>query len=260
MATKIPNELLKLLDDCSIEEKLLYLPAQLDRKTYVKLNKILEIMGGKWNRKQKAHVFPDNPQERIEEVMLTGEVTDLQKEFDFFPTPPNLAQTMVEWAEIQPEDILLEPSAGKGGIADFFPKENPALLVELEKQNAQYLEEKGYVVCVEDFLQLDGVEADKIIMNPPFSKQRDIEHILHAYEALKEGGTLVSVVSESPFFRDNQKSQQFRSFLIETNAEVHQLPEGTFKTSGTMVNTRLIKLHKPLSKTQKKQRRSRKKG
>ena len=44
-------------------------------------------------------------------------------------------------------------------------------------------------------------------MNPPFSKQQDIEHITHAYKyMIEKGGTIVAICSESGFFRDNKKS------------------------------------------------------
>ena len=34
---------------------------QLDRNDYVKVNKALEALGGKWNRKAKAHLFDEDP-------------------------------------------------------------------------------------------------------------------------------------------------------------------------------------------------------
>ena len=83
---------------------------------------------------------------------------------------------------------------------------------------------------------------DKIIMNPPFSKQQDIDHIYKAFWHLKREGILISIVSEAPFFRTNKKSIEFRKFLEDNNAEIIKKPEGTFKERGTMVNTRLIKI------------------
>jgi hypothetical protein len=54
----------------------------------------------------------------------------------------------------------------------------------------------------------------------------------------------VSVVSESPFFRSNKKSIEFRAWLDENNAEIIDNDPGAFKESGTMVKTRIIKLVK----------------
>ena len=81
-------------------------------------------------------------------------------------------------------------------------------------------------------------------MNPPFSDSQDIKHITHAFSFLKSGGVLVAIACEGPFFRQDKKSTSFREFLESHNAEVIQLPEGTFKESGTMVRTRLIKIEK----------------
>ena len=48
---KIPENVLNVLGECRADGNLLYLPSvQLDRKTYTEVNKVLENMGGKWNR------------------------------------------------------------------------------------------------------------------------------------------------------------------------------------------------------------------
>jgi len=242
---KIKNEILNILDACTTKGNILYLPdRQLDRKTYTEVNKCLDSIGGKWNRKAKGHIFTEDPTDLLENLILTGEVTDIKKEFQYFPTPKNIAKMMVEMAEIKPSDVLLEPSAGQGAIADEFPKENEYILVELNERNAQILVDKGYRVTINNFLEIEDLDIDKIIQNPPFSRQQDISHILHAFHLLKSGGIIVSVVSESPFFRENKKSVEFKEFLEENNAEIISLPEGAFKESGTMVKTRIIKIRK----------------
>ena len=40
------------------------------------MNKVLEALGGKWNRKAGGHVFDHYPADEIDEVILTGEYTD----------------------------------------------------------------------------------------------------------------------------------------------------------------------------------------
>jgi type I restriction-modification system DNA methylase subunit len=243
---KIKENILNILGECRIEGSVVYLPEiQLDRKAYQEVNKCLESIGGKWNRKAKGHVFTDSPSELMDNLILTGETTDLKKEYQFFPTPKEIAQRMVKMAEIQPNDFLLEPSAGQGAIADEFPKLNAYMLIELNPNNHKALLDKGYTAMQRDFLTFNVLGLyDKIIMNPPFTKQQDIDHILHAFKLLKEGGILVSIVSESPFFRSNRKSLEFRFLLESYDAEVVTLPEGAFKESGTMVRTRIIKLRK----------------
>ena len=110
---KIPENVLNVLGECRADGNLLYLPSvQLDRKTYTEVNKVLENMGGKWNRKAKAHVFAedDDVAEMLENVLLTQEVKDLKREYQFFPTPRAFAERMCEMAEIDIASEVLEPS------------------------------------------------------------------------------------------------------------------------------------------------------
>ena len=78
---KISNTVLDILGNCEVQDNVLYLPnVQLDRADYTAVNKVLEALGGKWNRKEKGHVFDHCPADDIEAVILTGEFTDKKKE------------------------------------------------------------------------------------------------------------------------------------------------------------------------------------
>src|SRR5690606_35169574 len=90
---------------------------QLDRKTYLAVNEALESIGGKWNRKAKAHLFNIDPSEQLETIILTGTIQPPQS-FDFFPTPPELAARVVDLAQLRGGLTVLEPSAGDGALAD----------------------------------------------------------------------------------------------------------------------------------------------
>jgi len=243
---KISNEVMEILVQSTIEENKLFLPAfQLDRKLYLDVNKALESIGGKWNRKAKAHVFEIDPSDVLDEIINTGEYTDAKKEYQFFETPEWLAKKMVELSTAaEMSGMMLEPSAGKGAIAKYFPKNN-IVLIELNNTNIEYLEkvfgDKAAAIYNSDFLLFNFIkDFQYIIMNPPFSKQQDVKHILHAWELLADGGTLVSVVSESPFFRENALSKEFRRWVEDNDVDVTSLDAGTFKESGTMVKTRLL--------------------
>ena len=54
---------------------------------------------------------------------------------------------------------------------------------------------------------------DRIVMNPPFSDRRDVEHVQHAYELLKPGGRLVAIMGEGSFFGSDKKAVAFREWL-----------------------------------------------
>jgi hypothetical protein len=248
---QISNDVLNVLENCRCEGNVLFLPNQrLDRKMYVSVNKVLEAAGGKWNKKQKGHVFTDDPSEVIESVILTGEihVVNAKKEFQFFETPAWLAKEMVQAANIWPEEYVLEPSAGRAAIANAIHAIEPEAYLhcyELNPENRAYLENKGFTVIGSDFLQHTGRQYDKIIANPPFSKQQDIDHITKMIDVCKPGGRVISIASASVLFRENRKTVQFRELIEDMDGTIEKLPDGTFKESGTMVNTVMICVDKP---------------
>jgi SAM-dependent methyltransferase len=247
---KISENILKILSECEIENNTLFLPPeQLDRKTYLAVNKCLENIGGKWNRKTKGHVFDYDPTEAFENLIMTGETEDMKKNFQFFPTPRPIAETVCDMAELSTAANILEPSCGKGDLADVIYERNQNLsCIEINWDMKKYLDEKPYPCMVgNDFLQYLSEtirEFDRIVMNPPFSRQQDIDHIRHAYRLLKKGGILVSIVSVSPFFRVNKKSVEFREWLKNQKAEIVDIEGGAFKESGTPIPVKIIKLKK----------------
>ncbi len=90
---------------------------------------------------------------------------------------------------------------------------------------------------------------DRIVMNPPFSKGRDIQHVQHAYSLLKPGGRLVAIMSEGAFFQSNKAAENFRAWLDGLGATSERLPEGSFMDPALPVNTgvnaRMVVIDKP---------------
>lgn len=170
-----------------------------------------------------------------------------------FPTPMDIAIEMAIDLELRENDRILEPSAGSGNLIKAIEHEvhNLKNLVAVEVYvnlcNRLKNSYSNIKIYSDDFLSLTTDRLgnfDKIIMNPPFEKQKDIDHVLHAFNFLKEGGILCAILSEGAFFRNNSKSKKFREFLSIQCAEVERLPEGAFKESGTLVRSRKIKIIK----------------
>ena len=238
----INTDVLAVLSTVEIAENNVKITEQLDRKLYLSVNQVLERIGGKWNRKEKAHVFDSSPTERLEVVINSG-MLDSKIKTGYFPTPPEVVEIMIELLELQTDDVILEPSAGQGHIADYLPKDK-LLLGEILPENRQILKEKGYDnIAFTDFLKYEFTGVNKIIMNPPFERQADIDHVLHAYKYLNKDGILVSVMSSGVLFRNNLKTKKFREEMLN-NAHIVRLPEKSFKSSGTNVNAILIKIRK----------------
>lgn len=164
---------------------------------------------------------------------------------DLYPTPIGLADRMVAMAWEYTKDLTLwlEPSAGTGVLAEAMRRQDvDPLCVELNVAAVQLLRKRGFEVLQMDWLQC-RCAARVILMNPPFSKDQDIAHVRHAYDCLlMGGGILVGIMSEGSFGR--QRSEGFVSWFEAIGGISEALPEGTFKHSGTMVRTRLIRMIK----------------
>lgn len=92
-----------------------------------------------------------------------------------------------------------------------------------------------------DFLSVEPMASfDRIVMNPPFGRQADLKHVSHALKFLKPGGLLVSVMASSVTFRSNKLTTDFRQLIVDRGGHIEELPEGAFKSSGTMVNTVIV--------------------
>lgn len=167
----------------------------------------------------------------------------------YFPTPPQIVQRMLDEADIQPGHRVLEPSAGKGNIADAIRSQHPhahLTVIEPWGRLREVLSLKQHVLHEDDDFLTHATTYDRIVMNPPFEKGQDVDHVRHAYELLRPGGRLVAIMSEGPFFRADRKSAAFRTWLQEHEGEAEQLPPGSFLSSenSTGVSTRIVTVSK----------------
>jgi hypothetical protein len=151
----------------------------------------------------------------------------------FFPTPRPVIRQMLDAAEIEPGHEVLEPSAGKGDILDMlradFDGEVTVTAIEMNRTLQAVLEAKGHDVEFCDFLEHVG-HYDRVVMNPPFDRSgSEIDHVRHAFDCLRPGGRLVSIMSEAPFFRCDRKATEFRQWLDDVGGTSEQLPEDAFR-------------------------------
>jgi phospholipid N-methyltransferase len=253
-----------VLRAAKLEGNNLTLQGQLERSMYQKVMKVLEHIGFKWNKGQKCHIGEGDSADRLREALGAGKVVDEKKTFQFFATPKQLAARMASLADIKADDNVLEPSAGDGAIVRAIQEAsriNTVFTVEMNPRMAQELRLLGeasrqsgrgnVVVNEEDFLKFRGFFFDKIVMNPPFTNNQDIEHVRHAYDLLEVGGTVVAITSKSWTFGSQKKQLAFKAWyeaLVEDGlATMEELPEGTFKESGTDIGTLLLILRRPLA-------------
>jgi len=166
----------------------------------------------------------------------------------YFPTPRAIVELMIKRANIEEGNHILEPSAGAGAIADVIKEKHPDVTIEVSEVNytlQEILQAKGYELASPDFMEyLDNFQYDRILMNPPFENQQDIGHVKKAYAHLFEGGRLVSIMSPASFFRTDKKAVEFREWFDSMGGECVDLPENSFKESGTGVASKMIILDK----------------
>ena len=240
----LSKQALEALKTAKIDVNTVRLTKKLDRKLYEEVNKALEALGGKWDRRQGGHIFAGSPAAKIKTVLSTGEVT-LPDKNGYFPTPKPVVKKLLALANLRPGMTVLEPSAGQGAIAEEL-RASGAKVTTCENlpENVKVLKEKGFKVAGSDFLAFKDGKFDRVVMNPPFEDQTDIDHVLHAYGMLKPGGKLVSVMAAGATFRANKKTLAFRKLVADSKGKILPLPEGSFKESGTNVNSVVVVLPK----------------
>jgi Domain of unknown function (DUF4942) len=198
--------------------------------------------------------------------------TTLARRFGFFPTPDTTAEHLISkvalWREpTQPPLTILEPSAGTGALARrcataghvankwreergeerSYPYNHRVDCVEVQPKLARALRaEKLYRrVWCGDFLQMQPDPKrlyDRIVMNPPFDLERDVDHVTHALKFLAPEGQLVAIMSAGTEFRETKKAQALRALVKAKHGRWDDLPACSFASVGTNVNTILLQL------------------
>ena len=253
MATKI-----QLTDECrdvlarsTISADRVVLPeGQLDRKLYIDVNKALTAAGGKWVKAAKAHVFDRDPREALGLAVSTGKTVNEKQVKQAFYTPHALALRVAEAADLSsvPGCTLLEPSCGRGSLimaAMEFQLDMLVWAFDSDREAVDVLGRRGLPVEAKccDFLTVEperGRLVHRVIMNPPFAKQQDIDHVTHALRFVRPGGRLVAIMWPSWQSSQTRKAKAFRELLAKHRFEVEPIDAGEFKESGTNVATVLL--------------------
>jgi SAM-dependent methyltransferase len=211
-----------------------------------------------------GEVLGDGPGRADEEPdPLENRAVSHARNFGFYPTPSRVVEGICENLNLEHGDpkTILEPSAGTGQIARYLARDRGVFrahrvdVVEIQPDLAKALREEGLYrrVTCENFLTREAPVVggyDVVVMNPPFDRERDIDHVSHAWKFLKPGGRLVSIMAAGIEFRETKKSRAFRAFVERYGdsgwqGPWHDLPAGTFREAGTEVNTCWVKLVKP---------------
>lgn len=240
----------EILKHCTLENNILKLPqVQFNKKSYADAKKWIEEAGGSWQGgKVQGFTFPFNA-ERIFSILKDGKRCNLQQEYQFFETPDGVADWLVMLAGgIHEDDTVLEPSAGRGALIKAIHRACPSVMVEcyeLMPENREFLHSLGNVILLgEDFAKDSIGSYSKIIANPPFVNNQDIDHVRLMYERLEEGGTLAAITSPHWKFASEKKCAAFRQWIDEVHGQVFEIGAGEFKESGTSISTMAVVINK----------------
>lgn len=193
--------------------------------------------------------FRDTSQDNLSFYKLTP-----AKNFGLYPTPEPVRQRLFDrlemhWRNPNERVRFLEPQAGTGALSIYAAQELDAIVdcVEIQPHLAMALTASGLynIVTNADFLDLSPNSDklyDRIGMNPPFDRERDIDHVFHALRFLKPGGILCSIMSAGTEFRETKKSVAFRKHIKNLGGRFENLPERSFSAVGTNINTILLVL------------------
>lgn len=177
--------------------------------------------------------------------------------FQFYPTPPDLA--LRAWKKFTDKNFIrvLEPHGGNGDLALAYEglsgsnlscryrREVKIDCCEIDVTKHAVLREKHLNVVGMDFLQFrSGSIYSHIIMNPPFAT--GVSHVLKAWDAIWDG-EIVAIVNAETLRNPFSKERQFLVDLVAEHGEVEfienafAVPEAERKTN---VDVALIWLRK----------------
>lgn len=207
---------------------------------------------------EEVKPFQDHMEKQAAELKAAlGDGVKVVSVNQLFPTPPELAARMVDELALMDGLSVLEPSAGTGRLLEPMPiNQFPSLqlriqAIDINQSLVDNLREKfsGWIaggwlaVACRDFLAMNPADQpeglfDRIIMNPPFERGADIEHIKHAWTFLKPGGRLVALCADGP-----RQAEKLKPRVEAFQGTWEPLVPGLFE--GTSVAVVLIVMDKP---------------
>ena len=178
---------------------------------------------------------------------------------DFYPTPKNLIDKMLDGLEWKMIHTILEPSAGKGNIVEVLREKQKFNnkwyttikldidCIESDENLRAILKEKNIRVVHDDFLTYDTMkEYDLIVMNPPFSN--GCKHLLKALEfQQRNGGAVVCLLNAETLKNEyNNERIMLNRMLREYNADVQYIRDAFVNAERkTGVEVALVKVKLP---------------
>ncbi|WP_292924509.1 strawberry notch-like NTP hydrolase domain-containing protein, partial [Novosphingobium sp. SCN 63-17] len=173
-----------------------------------------------------------------------------------FSTPLALSWIMGHLAAIEAHDVVLEPSAGTGMLAQWLGAGKGRYLNEIDPLRAETLAALFPQATVTSFdaARIASHTTNRpsvIVMNPPFARSASghadsdaaARHLLSALAALRPGGRLVAVMPDG-FSNHGRGRETFMRVLQGSHVCLHLRVEGAFTKHGASIPIRLLVVDK----------------
>ena len=185
-------------------------------------------------------VLPDETGEKPTKKQAS---TAVSKDLQYYPTPKDVINDIAEQYNFD-QQLVLEPSCGCGRIMDALRAKGATVHgYEFDPSRAALARSKGHNVLTANFLDtVPTPKYDHVVMNPPFYGKHYMKHIKHAFQFLKEGGTLTCILPATARYDHGLVDE----FFNVTNPRWNwtDLKTGSFKESGTNIQISVFNIKK----------------
>ena len=178
----------------------------------------------------------------------------------FYPTPDSLSSKMLDGVEWRYVSTVLEPSAGKGNLAEAVERrlkiyhdswryrdQKPDIdCIELDPNLRAILRDKGMRVVHDDFMTYRTQKKySLIVMNPPF--EFCAKHILRALQLLQDGGQLIALCNAETLRNPCTNERDLLLRTLESGEADIEYLQGAFSQAErkTDVDVAVIKFKQP---------------
>ncbi len=207
-------------------------------------------IGGKQSDFEATEVSPmDQAKLAYHARQQNNKRRDQREGKDYYATPEPIGLKMAEWLGLKPGEHGLEPSAGHGAIARWFPDHSNNTFVEQSYSLAGDLGMLGAgTVKNEDFMSFRPARHfDGVAMNPPFGQGGSdaVKHLARAFQITRDGGRVAAIIPQGP-----SADKRFDKWYESAEAkDAHviadiSLPSVAFKKAGAGVRTRIVIIDK----------------
>lgn len=205
--------------------------------------------------------------ELLDKLPTQSKRTEGQEVFQQFSTPPSIAYVASWVANITSNDVVLEPSAGIGGLALFGKAAGAEVIVnELDPRRLELIKQMPFdKFFMEDGEQINNIlpksiKPTVVVMNPPFSTsatrgvtdtKNSFNHVEQALKRLEPDGRLVAILGQGR--EGNSKSfDEWIRKLIKDGYSVRAsvaMDGKNYMKYGTTFNVQIVVIDKAQGRT-----------